>query len=104
MGRPPLTPDQHAAVALHARSGVQAVNIALGQSTESAAVAELALTAPGRPDLIDQVADVIRHPRIRHRWRTGRLVRHGWRCLSAPAVSQSGTCRWSARTGCTSSR
>jgi hypothetical protein len=47
-------------------AGVAAIGVALGKVTEAAAVAELALIAPGWPDILDEVAGTIAHPRLPH--------------------------------------
>jgi hypothetical protein len=62
-GRRPLTPDQHARIALGARAGVLAIDVVKGQAAAERAVAELALIVPGRPDLVDESMAVVERGR-----------------------------------------
>ncbi len=62
-GRRPLTPDQHAHIALDARAGVLAIKVVKHRTTVQQAVAELALIAPCRPELIDETVAVVERGR-----------------------------------------
>jgi hypothetical protein len=65
-GRPALHPDVAARVRLYALSGNLVTALRRGAISEAHAVAELALVAPGRPDLVDQEADSIERPGLPH--------------------------------------
>jgi len=62
-GRRPLAPDQHVRIALGARAGVLAIDVVKGHAAAERAVTELALIAPGRPDLVDQTTAVVERGR-----------------------------------------
>ena len=55
-GRRPLTPDRLTEIALDAAAANLAIAVSKQQVTEQQAVAQLALDAPCRPDLLDSVA------------------------------------------------
>src|SRR6266536_2185278 len=62
MGGRPLTQDRAAQIALDTETGNLAIGVVKRRVTEEQAVARLALLAPGRPDLVDAVVDVIERP------------------------------------------
>ena len=66
MGGRPLTQDRAAQIALDTETGNLAIGVVKRRVTEEQAVARLALLAPGRPDLVDAVVDVIERPGLPH--------------------------------------
>jgi hypothetical protein len=63
MGRRPLTEDRRIDVLLDARSGVLAIQVVKGEVRPERAVAELALIAACRADLVDEMLALVRRAR-----------------------------------------